>query len=128
MTSNDFILVLLLYSLFKSAFSSSMSFIQFLFAEGVWLWADGSLMGLPMTSSWHQWYPGEPDNAEQSENCAVMTNYVFWQQHKEVLSNYYWRDYSCHFNPANEIQGFICEGKSLISVNSSHFGKNSLIV
>ena len=78
-------------------------------SEGVWVLADGEFMPLP-SAEWHQWFPGEPDNAFQSEHCAVMTNYAFWQLHKEILSDYYWRDYTCDFNPANEIQGFICEG------------------
>ena len=79
--------------------------------EGVWLWSDGTDVSLPTGNQWHGWYTGEPDNANSAEHCSVMTNYKFWELHKVILEQYYWRDYSCIFNPANEIQGFICESK-----------------
>ena len=76
--------------------------------ESSWVWADDTVMPLP-TAAWHEWFTGEPDNAASSEHCSVMTNYRFWELHKVILDAYFWRDYSCDFNPANEIQGYICE-------------------
>ena len=81
--------------------------------EGRWRWADGTEMALP-TSPWHAWYEGEPDNHDDVEHCAVITNYMYWAVRKRTLGEYVWRDFSCLFNN-NNIQGYICERKVRLS-------------
>ncbi len=76
-------------------------------AEGRWLWADGSPMPLPL-DPWHAWYEGQPDN-QGEQDCAIITNYMYWAVRKVILPEYSWRDYSCEFNVAKQIQGYICE-------------------
>ncbi|KAI0229965.1 hypothetical protein LSAT2_019633 [Lamellibrachia satsuma] len=75
--------------------------------EGRWRWADGTEMALP-TSPWHAWFEGEPDNHDDVEHCAVVSNYMYWAVRKRTLGEYVWRDFSCLFNN-NNIQGYICE-------------------
>ena len=82
----------------------------FLVTKGSRKWADGSHMPVP-PASWHAWDTGQPDNADSAEDCSVMTNYEYWAIFKQTLDRYVWRDYSCDYNPANEIQGYICESK-----------------
>ena len=80
-------------------------------SEGVWKWADGTLAPLP-TATWHDWYDGEPDD-NLGEDCAIITNYMFWDIYfRRTIDHYVWLDYRCtSVNAANEIQGYICEGK-----------------
>ena len=78
--------------------------------EGVWRWADGTEMAMP-TSSWHEWYEGEPNNYDGVEHCAVMSNYKYWAVWKSMLGAYVWRDFNCLYNN-NNIQGYICERKN----------------
>ena len=100
-----------LVSFFNTSFTNSdRLYTLFFTTEGEWKWSDGDVMNLP-TSPWHYWYPGEPDDADQAEDCAVLTNYRFWHERKLTLDQYYWRDYSCSVNPARDIQGYVCEGK-----------------
>ena len=86
--------------------------------EGSWRWADGTEVALP-TAPWHEWYEGEPDNHGGVEHCAVVSNYKYWAVLRKVkLDAYVWRDFSCLFND-NNIQGYICERKSLCVLRST---------
>ena len=78
--------------------------------EGIWRWPDGSLMVMP-SDTWGVWYEGQPDDFKGAEDCLVMTNYMYWDTRQRILDFYVWRDYGCNFNPANEIQGYVCESK-----------------
>ena len=62
------------------------------------------------TSTWHEWYAGEPNNGD--EHCTVLSNYMYWAFKKVSLGSYKWLDFSCVFNN-NNIQGYICERKRL---------------
>ena len=88
----------------------SMTYLFVLVAEGRWRWSDGTAMPLP-SEPWHAWDSGQPDNAAD-DDCSVLTNYAFWAIRKLILDQYIWRDYACLHNPANEIQGYICEGEA----------------
>ena len=72
-----------------------------------WEWADGNPVPMP-SASWHDWYEGQPDNSDISQQCAILTNYKFWSGRIAKLEQYYWRDYGCTINP-QQIQGYICE-------------------
>ena len=82
---------------------------SFLPTEGVWVWQDGSRMSLP-TDTWHDWYPGQPDNVDQREHCAILTNLKFWILQGYRIERYLWLDYSCDVNTENQVTGYICEG------------------
>ena len=85
--------------------------------EGRWRWTDGTEMAMP-TSSWNEWYEGEPDNGDGVEHCAVMSNYKYWALWKSMLGAYVWRDFSCLYNN-NNIQGYICERNNSCKLCSS---------
>ena len=84
--------------------------IDIFIIEGVWRWVDGSIMAMP-TDPWNAWDEGQPDDEKGAEDCVVMTNYMYWSIRKMILDSYVWRDFGCDVNPANEIQGFVCESK-----------------
>ncbi|CAD5116857.1 DgyrCDS5699 [Dimorphilus gyrociliatus] len=77
--------------------------------EGKWKWEDGSSMPI-LSSPWHEWFEGEPDNKGGKENCLLLTNYLWWVPGiKPTIPRYAWVDYYCDINMEKEIQGFICE-------------------
>ncbi|KAK2157989.1 hypothetical protein LSH36_179g02007 [Paralvinella palmiformis] len=82
---------------------------------GQWLWSDGTRMALP-TDRWHMWYDGQPDNADGSRGCSVLSNYMFWSRPKIMLNAYVWRSFGCDINP-NIIQGYLCERTLLCEPN-----------
>ena len=94
----------------------------FVYIEGTWVWSDGTPVPLP-GSPWHAWFDGEPDNQGGAEHCNVITNYMFWAIRKRLIDRYVWRDYSCRFNPSNEIQGYICERKRLFENHKSNLSR-----
>ena len=88
-----------------------MKIIFYFPKEAQWQWVDGTRMNTP-ADSWHFWYPGQPDNANDNEDCVIMTNYLFWKVRKKTIEDYLWLDYNCAINP-QEIQGYICESKHM---------------
>lgn len=79
------------------------------FAEGKWRWEDGTDMPI-LSSPWHEWYEGEPDNKGGNENCLLLTNYLWWVPGvKPTIPRYAWVDYYCDILMGKEIQGYICE-------------------
>ena len=71
------------------------------------MWSDSSPMPLPL-DPWHAWYEGQPEN-DNNVNCAVITNFKYWAIRKVIMPSYSWLGYTCDFNGAKEIQGYICE-------------------
>lgn len=77
-------------------------------AGNTWKWADGSAVAMQSD----QWYDGHPADGA----CTVVTNYMYWDVTKFMLSGYEWRSFSCDFNVGKAIQGYICEGIQLINL------------
>ena len=43
--------------------------------ENIWQWIDGTSLALPSEDGWHPWYPGEPDDGNEAQDCLIVTNY-----------------------------------------------------
>jgi hypothetical protein len=71
--------------------------------EGSWVWSNG-------TSSYTNWYPGEPNNTGNSEDCAV--DRFSWSGSSDER----WGDWPC----ATEFP-FICERDQAPTVNQGSF-------
>ena len=81
---------------------------------GRWRWADGSRVPLP-SDPWSEWYPGEPNQAADTETCAVLTNYKFWAVRKVSFDAFYWVDFECDAN-SQRVQGYICERSLMLLI------------